>query len=104
MQLRSTANLANREGPPYDRAMGRDHAMTALLRRITVDPGVCHGKPCIKGTRIMVWQVVQFLANGDSVDDILSAHADLTRDDVRTCLAYAAELTRERILPRPSGS
>ena len=52
--------------------------MTALMERITVDPAVCHGKPCIKGTRIMVWQVVQFLANGDSVDDILAAYPGLT--------------------------
>jgi len=81
--------------------MGRDAVMTALLQRISVDPGVCHGKACVKGTRIMVWQVVQFLANGDSVDDILAAHPDLTREDVRACLAFAAELTRERVLPVP---
>jgi len=73
--------------------------MTALLDRITVDPAVCHGKPCIKGTRIMVWQVVQFLANGDSVDDILAAYPGLTREDVQACLLFAAELTRERVLP-----
>ncbi len=73
--------------------------MTAQLDRIVVDPGVCHGKPCVKGTRIMVWQVVQFLANGDSMDDILAAYPSLTRDDVQACLAFAAELTRERVLP-----
>jgi uncharacterized protein (DUF433 family) len=73
--------------------------MTALMERITVDPAVCHGKPCIKGTRIMVWQVVQFLANGDSVDDILAAYPGLTREDVKACLLFAAELTRERVLP-----
>ncbi|MCC6763162.1 MAG: DUF433 domain-containing protein [Deltaproteobacteria bacterium] len=73
--------------------------MPAQLDRIVVDPSLCHGKPCVKGTRIMVWQVVQFLANGDSVDDILAAYPSLTRDDVRSCLAFAAELTRERVLP-----
>jgi uncharacterized protein (DUF433 family) len=73
--------------------------MTALMERITVDPTVCHGKPCIKGTRIMVWQVVQFLANGDSVDDILAAYPGLTREDVQACLLFAAELTRQRVLP-----
>jgi len=73
--------------------------MIELLKRITVDPQVCHGKPCIKGTRIMVWQVVQFLANGDTVEAILAAYPGLAREDVQACLAFAAELTRERILP-----
>lgn len=73
--------------------------MTAQLDRIVVDPGVCHGRPCVRGTRVMVWQVVQFLANGDSVDDILAAYPSLTRDDVQACLAFAAEMTRERVLP-----
>jgi uncharacterized protein (DUF433 family) len=73
--------------------------MNALLQRISVDPEVCHGKPCVKGTRIMVAQVVQFLANGDSVEAILDAYPELTREDVQACLAFAAELTRERVLP-----
>ena len=64
--------------------------MTAQLDRIVVDPGVCHGRPCVRGTRVMVWQVVQFLANGDSVDDILAVYPGLTRDDVQVCLAFAA--------------
>jgi hypothetical protein len=45
--------------------------MSPLLERITVDPNVCHGQPCVKGTRIMVWLILNFLANGDSVEDIL---------------------------------
>jgi uncharacterized protein (DUF433 family) len=73
--------------------------MTELLKRITVDPETCHGKPCIKGTRIMVWQIVQLLANGDTMDAILDAYPGLTREDVQACLVYAAELTRERVLP-----
>ena len=78
--------------------------MNASLERITVDTEVCHGKPCVKGTRIMVWQVVQFLANGDTVDAILGAHPELTREDVQACLAYAADLTRERVLPISASS
>ena len=78
--------------------------MNALLERITVDPNVCHGKPCVRGTRIMAWQVVQFLADGDSIDDILAAYSQLTREDVRACLAFAAELARERVLPIPPGA
>jgi uncharacterized protein (DUF433 family) len=47
----------------------------------------------------MVWQVVQLLANGETVDAILGAYPGLTHEDVQACLAYAAELTRERVLP-----
>jgi uncharacterized protein (DUF433 family) len=67
--------------------------------RISIDPNVCHGKPCIKGTRIMVWILVDCLANGDSVEEVLAAYPSLTREDVQAALAYAAEMTRERVLP-----
>ena len=77
--------------------------MTNLLGRITIDPKVCHGKPCVKGTRVMVSQIVQFLANGDTVKEILKAYPGITRVDVQACLAYAAEMTRERVLPVPVG-
>ena len=73
--------------------------MRNLLDRISINPKICHGQPCVKGTRIMVWLIVQYLANGDSVEDILTAYPSLTREDVRACLAYAAEMTRERVLP-----
>ncbi|GAI34696.1 unnamed protein product [marine sediment metagenome] len=67
--------------------------------RISIDPNVCHGKPCIKGTRIMVWIIVSCLANGDSVEDILEAYPGLKREDIHAALAYAAEMTREKVLP-----
>jgi uncharacterized protein (DUF433 family) len=70
-----------------------------LLDRILIDPRICHGQPCVRGTRIMVWLIVQYLANGDSVEEILAAYPALTREDVQACLTYAAEMTRERILP-----
>jgi uncharacterized protein (DUF433 family) len=73
--------------------------MANLLDRISINPKICHGQPCVKGTRIMVWLIVQYLANGDSVEDILAAYPSLTREDVQACLAYAAEVTRERVLP-----
>ncbi len=47
----------------------------------------------------MVWLIVQYLANGDSIEEVLAAHPSLTREDVQACLAYAAEMTRERIVP-----
>lgn len=73
--------------------------MANLLDRISINPKVCHGQPCVKGTRIMVWLIVQYLANGDSVEAILAAYPSLTREDVQACLTYAAEVTRERVLP-----
>ena len=67
--------------------------------RISIDPNVCHGKPCIKGTRIMVWIIVSCLANSDSIEDILEAYPGLKREDIQAALAYAAEMTREKVLP-----
>jgi uncharacterized protein (DUF433 family) len=69
--------------------------------RISVDPNVCHGQPCIKGTRIMVWLIVSFLANGDTIDDVLEAYPSLTQEDVLAALTYAAEMVREKIVPLP---
>jgi len=73
-------------------------AMRDWRDRITVDPNICHGAPCIKGTRIMVWVILSCLANGDSIEDILVAYPNLTREDVYASLAYAAEMARERIV------
>ena len=72
--------------------------------RISIDPNVCHSKPCIKGTRIMVWIIVSCLANGDSIEDILEAYPGLERGDVQAALAYAAEMTREKVLPVEVGN
>ena len=58
----------------------------------------------MKGTRVLVSQIVQYLANGDTVEAILAAYPTLTREDVQACLAYAAEMTRERVLPIPVAS
>jgi uncharacterized protein (DUF433 family) len=73
--------------------------MPDLLDRISIDPNICHGQPCVKGTRIMAWLIVQYLANGDSFEEILAGYPSLSREDVQACLAYAAEMTRERVLP-----
>jgi uncharacterized protein (DUF433 family) len=73
--------------------------MNELLERISVDPTVCHGKPVVKGTRVMVWQIIGFLAAGDSVEEVLKEYPQLSPEDVRACLAFAAETTKERVLP-----
>ena len=68
---------------------------------ITVDPNVCHGKACIKGTRIMVSVILDNLAAGLSPDEILRSYPSLTREAVQAAITYAAELARERIVPIP---
>ena len=69
---------------------------------ISVDPLICHGKACIKGTRIMVSVVLDNLAVDLSVDDILASYPALTREAVQAAISYAAELARERIIPMPA--
>jgi uncharacterized protein (DUF433 family) len=66
--------------------------------RITIDPAVCHGKACIKGTRIMASVVLDNLAAGQSADEILGLYPTLHPEDVTAAMAYAAELARERIV------
>lgn len=73
--------------------------MVNLLERISIDPSICHGQACIRGTRIMVWLILQYLGDGDTIDDVLAAYPALTRDDVQACLQYAASKTQERVLP-----
>ncbi len=64
--------------------------------RITVDPLVCHGKACIKGTRIMVSIILDNLAEGVSEIEIAKSYPSLTIEDIKAAIAYAAELSRER--------
>ncbi|TLU85895.1 MAG: DUF433 domain-containing protein [Chlorobium sp.] len=60
--------------------------------RITIDPNICHGKPCIRGLRYPVENVLEWLAGGMSIDDILCDYEDLERADILATLAYAARL------------
>ncbi|MEN6335262.1 MAG: DUF433 domain-containing protein [Phycisphaerales bacterium] len=69
---------------------------------ITVDPQICHGKACIKGTRIMVSVVLDNLADGQTVEQIVANYLALTPEAVRAAIAYAAELSHERILRLPA--
>jgi len=75
-----------------------------LLQRISIDPAVCFGKPCIRGTRIWVSLIIENLAEGVPEAEILEAYPSLTSDDIKAALAYAAELTRERVIPAAVGS
>ena len=68
---------------------------------ITTDPNVCHGKACVKGTRVMVSVVLANLADGETVDQIVRGY-HVAADDVMACLDYAAELANERIVDVPA--
>jgi uncharacterized protein (DUF433 family) len=72
--------------------------------RITVDPAVCHGRACIKGTRVMVAVVLDNLAEGVQTDEILRSYPTLKAEDLQAAMAYAADLARERMVPLPTGA
>jgi uncharacterized protein (DUF433 family) len=72
--------------------------------RITVDPAVCHGQACIRGTRIMVAVVLDNLAAGVQTDEILRSYPSLKAEDMQAAMAYAADLARERMVPLPTGA
>jgi uncharacterized protein (DUF433 family) len=68
-----------------------------LLERVSVDPAVCAGKPCIRGTRIYIAIILDALAEGLTPDQIVDHYPSLQTDDVRAAVAYAAELARENL-------
>jgi uncharacterized protein (DUF433 family) len=72
--------------------------MDPLLSRITIDPGVCHGKPCVRGLRYPVETILEWLSSGMSSDEILADYEDLERDDLLAVLAFAARLAQTRRL------
>jgi uncharacterized protein (DUF433 family) len=75
--------------------------MNSLLERIAIDPQICGGKPTIRGTRIWVSLILDFLAGGMSESELLKEYPSLTHDDVLASIAYGAEAARETILPLP---
>ena len=77
--------------------------MEKLLARVTVDPNICHGKPCLRGLRYPVEMILDLLAADMTPEEILADYADLERDDIRAALAYAAQVTRvQRMLIVPA--
>lgn len=71
--------------------------------RIVSSPNLCHGTPCIQGTRIMVSVILDNLAEGNDAEAILREYPTLTRDDISAAISYAAELARERFVPLKTG-
>jgi uncharacterized protein (DUF433 family) len=79
-------------------------AMNEILSRIAVDPRVCFGKPCVRGTRIWVSLLLDFLASGASMEEILQNYPQLKREDILAAIAYGAEMSRERYVDLPGSS
>ena len=75
--------------------------MNPLLERISIDPNVCFGKPCIRGTRIWVSLILDFLASGMTTEDLLQEYPQLVMEDILAALAYGAEMSRERYVEVP---
>ena len=71
-------------------------------RIITIDPGKRGGKPCIRGLRITVYDVLEYLASGMTEEEIVNDFPDLTKDDIRACLAFAADRERKFVTVPPS--
>ena len=75
-----------------------------LLEHISVDSQICHGKACIRGTRIMVTAILDNLAAGVSPEEILKSYPTLHPDDIKAAISYGAELAKERIIPIGAGA
>lgn len=74
---------------------------TALLKRVSIDPNICFGKPCIQGTRIWVSLILDFLADGMSIQEVIEEYPYLTQEDIRAAIAYGAEMSRARFVEIP---
>lgn len=72
-----------------------------LLNRISINPNICFGKPCIRGHRIWVSLILDLLAGGMTAEEILKDYPSLTIEDVQACIAYGAEMARERYVDIP---
>src|SRR5205823_1913356 len=95
-------------GVPLSRKAGYNPSASStmtrqeLLSRISINPDVCFGKPCIRGHRIWVSLILDFLASGMTAEEILQEYPDLSRDDILACIAYGAEMARERYVDLPA--
>ena len=70
--------------------------MENILNRITINPGICHGKPIIRNKRYPVETILEYLAGGDSISDLLDEFEDLEKDDILACLAYASNMLHNK--------
>ncbi len=75
--------------------------MEYLSDRITIDPGLCNGKPTIRGKRITVNTILEFLSAGDTAEDILLEYPTLEKEDISACLKFAADLMNRNYMIKP---
>ncbi|MBW4634445.1 MAG: DUF433 domain-containing protein [Iphinoe sp. HA4291-MV1] len=75
-----------------------------LLSRISINPNICFGKPCIRGHRIWVSLILDLLASGETIEEILEEYPSIEREDVLACLAYGAEMARDVFVEIPLGT
>ena len=80
----------------------RGNSVNPLLERISIDPRICGGKPCVRGTRIWVSLILDFLADDMTETELLDQYPGLTHEDVLAAIAYGAEAARERVIPVPA--
>lgn len=70
-----------------------------MLERISIDPTICHGNACIKGTRVPVYLILEMLSAGDNVDGILKAYPFLSKNDVLAAIEFGAKMSKESVIP-----
>ena len=75
-----------------------------MVRKISSDPNVCHGKVCIKGTRVMISVILDNIAAGATFDEIIAEYPTITHEDIQATIQYASYLTTDRIIPIKTSS
>jgi uncharacterized protein (DUF433 family) len=83
----------------YSPELEGEVAMNTLLDRITLDPNICHGKPCIRGLRYPVETILELLSAGMSTEEILADYEDLEREDILAVFAFATRLAQVKVVP-----
>jgi uncharacterized protein (DUF433 family) len=94
-RFRKWSRWANAIETPLDLPTGYDKK---LLNRISIDPNICFGKPCIRGHRIWVSLILDLLASGMTIPNVLEEYPGIEEADVLACIAYGAEMSRERFV------
>jgi uncharacterized protein (DUF433 family) len=96
-----SAVMSHLQRGPAAAQSGRQEVVVDWTTRIVSNPAVCHGRPCIRGTRIMVSVVLDNLAAGLGDDEMIASYPALAVEDIRAAVAYAADLARDRVIDLP---
>jgi len=96
-----SVEMSHLQRGPAGAQSGRQGVVVDWTTRIVSNPAVCHGRPCIRGTRIMVSVVLDNLAAGLGDDEVIASYPSLAVEDIRAAVAYAADLARDRVIDLP---